>query len=92
MPDDKGGLMQCITPDPSCMRSVWNDRNAARELVCELPARRALQADVHAGARVRATVAVAPNAETELRPSQEDTFTELMLPRARRHVYPYAEL
>jgi hypothetical protein len=87
-PDDEGGVVQCDTPDPACMRSVWNDRNV----------RASLYASYRRGEHYKQTFtwgagasnrAVAANAETELRPSQEETFKQLMLPLPRRQIYPY---
>lgn len=88
MPDGKGGLVQCNTPDPSCMRSVWNDRNVRASLYASYRRGEAYKQTFTWGAGA-SDRAVAANAETELRPSQEETFKELMLPRARRQIYPY---
>jgi hypothetical protein len=88
MPNGEGGVVQCDAPDPSCMRSVWNDRNVRASLYASYRRGEAYKQTFTWGAGV-SDRAVAANAETELRPSQEETFKELMLPRARRQIYPY---
>ena len=85
--DPKKGLVLCKVPARECMRQVWDDRSYALRV----------STSYQRGVRYRQTFTlsanasgreVADNAETALRADQRADFTRLILPIARRQIYP----
>lgn len=86
-PDPDKGLAPCLVPARECMRQVWDDTSYAFRVA----------ASYQRGVRYRQTFTVSANAsnrkvaandETALRADQRADFARLMLPIARRQIYP----
>jgi hypothetical protein len=85
---DSGQPVFCRTPDPACLRAVYRDETYGASLSGSHQRgdtyRQRFSLGVAFGERV---VAAVP--ETALEPGEEESFERLLLPRARREVYPH---
>jgi hypothetical protein len=83
---DAGG-QECDTPDPSCLRSVWDERNYYAGLSGSYRRGERYKQVFTLGASFNDRE-VKANQETGLQPGQVAVFNREILPKARRQVYP----
>jgi hypothetical protein len=88
--DDQGRLVECTAQDDEaeCLRAVWDDDQYAASVTGSYRRGDAYKQTFSLGAAF-GDRDVNANAETALRPDQEETFARLLLPRERRQVYPF---